>query len=409
MSERNTTTDCPPLRVGGLIFGSLKSLGGYQVFTYNLLHRLAQRGHDVRLFLPPGEYGKNTSFYDRMLFDVAPLPLAGQTLARLRRFCPGLLRAWLKLTGFGADRDVWQVVGTYPAAYVAGAFPSAAPTVLRAHGDDIQVAPELSYGLRLDPRLEKRLRSAVAGIDRLVAMTPSMADCYRELDADDSAIVQIPNGVDVERYGHAPDRQATRRKWGLPADCPVCLTVGRHHRKKGYDLIPPMARQLRERGVEFCWLIVGDGTEVLTPLIEQHAVGDVVRTAPGIKASLPAADGTPPKLPADDLVELYQCADAFVFPSYLEGFPRVLIEGMAAGLPVVTTDAPGCGDVVQHERTGLVAPAGDVDALAEQTGRILTDDALRQRLTAAGLEHVKQYDWDVVVDQYEELYRSLLR
>jgi glycosyltransferase involved in cell wall biosynthesis len=243
-------------------------------------------------------------------------------------------------------------------------------------------------------------------MDRVVAMTQTIADCYRDLDVPESKIVEIPNGVEIDRFAAPSDGPATRRRWGLPLDAPLLLTVGRYHPKKGYATIPKIARVLKERGVPFFWQVIGGNTDRIAPLIEQAGVGDVVGTADEIGVS--AEDNGIPVIPDKKLVEMYQCADIFVFPSRLEGFPRVLIEAMAAGMAVVTTDAPGCMEVVQDGVTALVSDPDDVEGMASHIQTLIEDESLRKRLVANGLRHAKQFDWDTIIDSYERLYESVL-
>ena len=393
------------MNIGSIIFGSLKRIGGYQVFTYNLLKRLAHAGHSVHLYVTQEEYARSKPFYNRMPFEVRPLFFSTQALAK---HLPWVLMQYLRRQQNLYKYDVWQIVGSYPAAYLASSLAGKVPLVLRTHGIDIQKDADLNYGLRLDPRLEKLIAKTVRRMDRVVAMTQTIADCYRELEVPESRIVEIPNGVDVGRFATPSDKSQTRSMWGLPLETPLLLTVGRYHPKKGYAVIPEIARALKDKGIQFFWQVVGGGTEALDPLIEQAGVSDVVGTEREIGVSDSFEDGHGPIIPDDKLVRLYQCADIFVFPSRLEGFPRVLIEAMATGLPVVSTDAPGCREVVRHGDTGLVASPDDIEGLAAHIINLIENEDLRHRLTGNGSAQARRYDWDNVVASYELLYQSLL-
>ncbi len=93
-----------------------------------------------------------------------------------------------------------------------------------------------------------------------------------------------------------------------------------------------------------------------------------------------------------------------ILPSESEGFGLVLIEAMAAGVPVVATNAPGIRDVVQHEHNGLLVPVGQPKAIAAAVERVINDAALRARLVENGLATVREcYTWDVVLPQYRRL------
>jgi glycosyltransferase involved in cell wall biosynthesis len=111
-----------------------------------------------------------------------------------------------------------------------------------------------------------------------------------------------------------------------------------------------------------------------------------------------------------DVPALLAASDAMAFPSgYGEGIPRVLLEAAAMALPIVTTDAPGCREVVEPGRSGFLVPIGDADGLARALGRLAEDAELRRRLGAAARERaVARFDLAVVAERTRELYRELL-
>jgi glycosyltransferase involved in cell wall biosynthesis len=96
--------------------------------------------------------------------------------------------------------------------------------------------------------------------------------------------------------------------------------------------------------------------------------------------------------------------DVLVLPSSAEGFGLVLIEAMAAGIPVIGTNAPGIRDVVKNGETGLLVPVGSPQELAEAIRRIMEDSALRRRLVARAVDDVRdRFAWDAVMGQYVQL------
>jgi glycosyltransferase involved in cell wall biosynthesis len=93
-----------------------------------------------------------------------------------------------------------------------------------------------------------------------------------------------------------------------------------------------------------------------------------------------------------------------VLPSEAEGFGLVLIEAMAAGVPVIGTNVPGIRDVVQDGVNGLLVPVGNVSELAKAMERVISDRGLRERLIEGGLRTVRErFTWDVVLPQYRRL------
>ena len=92
-----------------------------------------------------------------------------------------------------------------------------------------------------------------------------------------------------------------------------------------------------------------------------------------------------------------------------ESFGVVLIEAMAAGLPVVASETPGYNEVVRDGVDGLLVPPSDPGALAAAAGRVLGDPELTARLVAAGRDRARDFDWPGVVDRIEAIYRRALQ
>jgi glycosyltransferase involved in cell wall biosynthesis len=111
-----------------------------------------------------------------------------------------------------------------------------------------------------------------------------------------------------------------------------------------------------------------------------------------------------------DVPELLAAADLMAFPSgYGEGIPRVLLEAASMALPIVTTDAPGCREVVEPGVTGLRVPIHDPAALAAAVASLADDAALRERLGAAARARATEcFDLGVITERTRQLYRELL-
>ncbi|MBI1826618.1 MAG: glycosyltransferase [Planctomycetes bacterium] len=111
-----------------------------------------------------------------------------------------------------------------------------------------------------------------------------------------------------------------------------------------------------------------------------------------------------------DVPSLLKACDLFVFPSRTEGLPNALLEAMAAGCPIITTDVPGCRDLITPETTGLIVPYGDTSNLASAMLRLLTDQALAQSLGQAAAKSVSA-DWsiDATWNGYAAIYHEITR
>jgi glycosyltransferase involved in cell wall biosynthesis len=113
----------------------------------------------------------------------------------------------------------------------------------------------------------------------------------------------------------------------------------------------------------------------------------------------------------EDMHEVLAAADVFCLPTYYrEGVPKAVIEAASCGLPVVTTDTPGCRDIVRDGENGLLVPPRDVDALVRALDRLLADPALRRRMGDAGRARVlRDFSLPQVVDATLRIYEELRR
>lgn len=116
-----------------------------------------------------------------------------------------------------------------------------------------------------------------------------------------------------------------------------------------------------------------------------------------------------PFVAREDIAAIYAGHDIFVFPSLVEGMPLTLLEAMATGMPVVTTNTCGMADVVEDERNGLLVPAADAGRLAESIERLCYSAELRKRLGLAGQETMRRYTWERVTEKLETIFELALR
>jgi glycosyltransferase involved in cell wall biosynthesis len=162
---------------------------------------------------------------------------------------------------------------------------------------------------------------------------------------------------------------------------------------KSPDVLLRAFARLGDRGVDATLAMVGDGP--LRPALEELAAG------------LGVADRVRFLGFREDVGSLYAAADVVALSSTVEGTPVTLIEALAAGRPVVSTDIDGVADVVQGD--GLLVPLGDDVALADAMHQLAGDAALRKTFGTRGAERVRrEYAVERLIDDVDRLYRRLL-
>lgn len=184
---------------------------------------------------------------------------------------------------------------------------------------------------------------------------------------------------------------------GVPKDADLILWVGRMDPVKGLPrLLAAFRRLVPERDAHL--VLAGGPVKSATYVL----LGKEAK-------ALALADRVHFLGPRGDVPSLLKAADVFVLPSRTEGLPNALLEAMAAGCPVVTTDVPGCHDLVTHDRTGLIVPYGDTEALASVLKQLLADPDRAHRLGQAAAKEVAE-QWTVAATYaaYSRLYDDAL-
>ena len=112
--------------------------------------------------------------------------------------------------------------------------------------------------------------------------------------------------------------------------------------------------------------------------------------------------------PQKDVVTQYKNASVYAMSSRNEGLPLVLIEAMAMGLPIVSYDTPtGPADIISHEKTGLLVPYMNVEALGEALDKVMLDEDLRKKFHEESLKEVEKFSVKSIVDKWEEVFKTL--
>ena len=204
-------------------------------------------------------------------------------------------------------------------------------------------------------------------------------DLVRNFGLSPEKIEVIRNGVDIPRIR----KKMLEKDECLPG---FVFTCGNLRTEKNHDfLIEVMARL---RGMPL--VIAGGGRKKERRFLEKKAKElDVDLTLAGFK-------GNP--------YPLFRKAKVFVLTSRYEGFPNVVLEAMACGVPVAAVDCPGgIREIVTHGENGVLVPPGDKDALANAIKRITDDDAFSRMLAETAEERIKEFDIRTAVKKYEEV------
>lgn len=359
-------------------------------FRLSLALAIRKAGYEVVLTSPPGRYGARLQ---ELGFDWIPAPMQRRSLNPLRE---ASLILWLRR--LIASREIDLVHGFTIKCAVYGALAARSSKAAR-----VAAIAGMGYVFTSDGKRARMLRPFVRALMRLAFDGPRCRLILQ--NSDDSALVAsarlvapeivrlIPgSGVDCERFC-LMQADARRTNAGLRILFPARLLWD-----KGILEFVAAAQSLHAEGRPIEFLIAGTpdpGNPAAVPLdtIERWAAEGIVQLLGHV----------------EDMPALFRSVDIAVLPSYREGLPKGLVEAAACGLPIVTTDVPGCRDVVNDEIDGLLVPVKDSASLARAMARLHDDPELRARLGAAARQKVlAQFDDRIIVERTLSVYRELV-
>ncbi len=209
------------------------------------------------------------------------------------------------------------------------------PVVISARGTDVNLYPRI-------PLVRNLLRWVLKKVDHLISVSGSLGDLMVDEGALAEKISIIPNGIDPDRF-FTQDSEVSREKLDLPRNKKILLTVGGLIERKGTHILIDALGLLNERGFnDFQTYIIGKGEfdVLINEKIKTYNLEDQVYLLGHV--------------PNKQLVDWYNAADLFFLGSSREGWPNVVCEALACGVPVVATEVNGIPEILDSEELGIM-------------------------------------------------------
>ena len=350
--------------------------GGVQAHVRDLATSLIELGHEVSV-LTPVDDPDQADLPDWVVpaGRAVPVPYNG-SVARLV-FGPLSLtrtRRWLREGGF----DVLHVhEPTVPSVSMLATFAASGPMVATFHTATARSRALQVFGTALQPALEK--------LTGRIAVSPAARRVVVEHLGGDAVL--IPNGVDVRRFQGCEPLPGRKK-------VPTVVFLGRiDEGRKGLAVLLEALPELVRLVPDVHLLVAGPGD-----------AGDVRAAVPPSLRDRVELLGL---VSEADKVRVLASGDVYCAPNtHGESFGIVLVEAMAAGLPVVASDLEAFRRVLEEGRAGVLFPVRDAGALAAALGDLLGDPERQQELRVAALKAVQAYDWSTVTQQVLAVYET---
>ncbi len=275
----------------------------------------------------------------------------------------------------------------YPSGFCAARWgrQKGIPVIITCHGHDIRNIADKPYEPDIWEKIQTKMIEGLALAD---AVTVPSRDMLEQLKSWGVNSHHIPNGVHLNRIpqDHPPKKSD-----------PFILTIGRFDKVKGFDLLFKAFAIVASKHPNLKLVVFGEGCGTF------HFLGQTLSNKLKGKISFITTGGDERKK-----WELIKQCELYVCPSRMEGFGIAVLEAMAAGKPVVAFDVGGVTDLVKNKINGILIPPYDIEAMAEGIGRVLADGALAKNMSDESVKRATLFDWPIILDQYQDLYREVL-
>lgn len=369
----------------------LRSRSGVGIYTYELCRNL-QRKSEIELtghifnFLMRNDLQeelKGFSFSQRYC-TIFPYGI----YRRIWRWLPIPYR-WL----FGKDADITHFFNFIVPKGVTG-------KVVNTIYDVVWLRYPETMDERNLKRIQQDIHYSIQRADRIVTISESTKqDLVQLLQIPEEKIVIAPPGVHVEAFQRiftAEEQTTIKEKYGLPEK--FILYMGTLEPRKNLErLVQAFAQLQQEKNLQQYSLVLagkqGWQYEGIFQHIQQYGLESKVICTGYVEET--------------DKAAIYQMAELFVFPSVYEGFGMPVLEAMAAGVPVITSNVSSLPEAA-GDAAVLIAPQ-NVEQLAGAMQELLTDQALRQQCIAKGYEQCKKFTWEKSADRLIKMYEQMMR
>ena len=366
--------------------------GGTEIAAYNLAVQMAKRGNEIDVF--------TTSINSKNSLEIYPN-------MRVHRYATSLkiasANASFKLIYKPLNYDLDIIHAHSPIPYsdlpaLLYAKRNNVPLVLTYQFDGQATGGSFMRNTGVSVYNKFFINRVLGSAEVIIATTKSYANESPFLKHYKDKIVVIPNGINIEEVTTTFTQEESRIKLGLPLDTQIILFFGSLVPYKGPDILLKAFKIIKKEfpGVKLIFAGRGQMLDELCDLTKNFNLKDDV-----IFLGFVDEDKKP---------LYYKASDIFCLPSttMAESFGIVNLEAMASGIPIVGSNLGGIPDIVKDGENGLLAKPCDHQSLADALLCLLKNEDIRKKMGDKGRELVKDYSWDIIAKETEQLYRSIL-
>lgn len=369
------------------LIDELKVRGGSEKSLYNLVLAMRDKGNRVSVFcLQQGEYAESFKEIENVTYHCLQV-------RRVYDFSG--MKAIRFLRNFLRNEQVDIIQTMHTAADLLGplvSFGQSARLKLVSSRRDMGFTKQGKH-----VRVQKLLNNRV---DWILANSTAVKESVREVEGYPAERIRvIHNGIFHEQF-QVNDRREAKRKMlaslGLAGDCFLIGNAGNLHGVKGHIFLLQAMAYLQSSYEKLYCLIAGAGPQLAD--LQQFCRGNNIADKVLFLGNI------------NEMTSFYAGLDVYVQPSLSEGFSNSILEAMAAGCPVVATDAGGNPDVLYNDLNGYLFPVGNCALLAGSITKILANRELAEGMSHRNRSTISElYSMDVMAARYASFYQSTVQ
>lgn len=375
---------------------------GPSTYLYNLCNILINKGHKVGIItygkLQGEEKGKRENYFFpiKRISRRYPLPLR-------------LISFFYSILSIGRHYDLLYV-NDYGLPATFANFFLRKPLVMKIVGDfaweysirqglvqstqDIDEFQKKNFGFKVW-FFKKLQRFYAKRAKKIIAPSGYFKNIISGWGVPKEKINVIYNAVDVQRYALECSKEEARKQLNLDPKAKIILTVARLAPWKGIDKVIHVLPGILKEVPEVKYIVIGEGDKSnLEKLAESYKLKDKIILAGRMVYS--------------EMPYWFKSADILVLYSGYEGFSHVILEAMAAGIPIIVSKKGGNPEAIDDEVNGLLIPMNKNEELKKAIIKVLTNQEFAEKLVKRGEERIKKFNWDNLIKQTLEVFKSAL-
>lgn len=366
--------------------------GGTEIAAYNLAVQMARRGNEIDVFTTSIDSKNSLEIYPNMRIH-----------RHATSFKIASANASFKLIYKPLNHDLDIIHAHSPIPYsdlpaLLYAKRKNVPFLLTYQFDGQETGGSFMRNTGVSFYNRFFINKVLGSAEVIIATTQSYANESPFLKRYKDKIVIIPNGINIEEVTTTLTQEESRNKLGLLKDTKIILFLGSLVPYKGPDILLKAFKIIKNKvpGVKLIFAGRGQMLDVLSDQTKKFDLeNDVI--FPGF-------------VEEDEKALYYKASDIFCLPSttMAESFGIVNLEAMASGIPIVGSNLGGIPDIVKDGENGLLAKPRDHQSLADALIILLNDEDMRKKMGDNSLKLVKDYSWDKIAEETEQLYRNIL-